>query len=35
MGTKKADFASAYAKKEKIFQKKLDELIEIFTSIDS
>ena len=35
MGGKKSDFSSAYAKKEKIFQKKLDELIEVFTSIDS
>ena len=35
MGGKKADFSSAYAKKEKTFQKKLDELIEIFTSIES
>lgn len=34
MGGKKSDFASAYAKKEKAFQKKLDELIEVYTSID-
>lgn len=35
MGGKKADFASVYAKKEKTYQKKLDELIEIFTAVDS
>jgi len=35
MGGKKADFASFYAKKEKTYQKKLNELIEVFTSIDS
>ena len=34
MGTKKSDFSSAYAKKEKTFQKKLDELIDVFTSIE-
>ena len=35
MGGKKSDFASTYAKKEKTYQKKLDELIEIFTAVES
>lgn len=35
MGGKKADFASYYAKKESGFQKKLDALIEVYTSLDS
>lgn len=35
MGGKKADFASIYAKNEKTYIKKLNELIEVFTAIDS
>lgn len=35
MGGKSADFASKYAKSEKTYQKKLDKLIEAYTSIDS
>ena len=35
MGGKKSDFASMYAKKEKTYEKKLNELIDVFTSIDS
>lgn len=35
MGGKKADFASFYAKKESGFQKKLDALIEVYTSLDT
>jgi len=35
MGGKKSDFASMYAKKEKTYIKKLNELIDVFTSIDS
>ncbi|MGM9625316.1 MAG: hypothetical protein ACI3XM_06365 [Eubacteriales bacterium] len=35
MGGKKADFASYYAKKESGFQKKLDALIEVYTSLDT
>lgn len=35
IGGKKSDFASMYAKKEKTYEKKLAELIDVFTSIDS
>jgi hypothetical protein len=35
LGGKKSDFASMYAKKEKTYEKKLNELIDVFTSIDS
>lgn len=34
MGSKKSDFASMYTKKEKAFQKKLDELIEVYTALE-
>lgn len=35
MSGKKADFSSFYAKKEKTYEKKLAELIDVFTSIES
>ncbi len=34
MGSKKSDFASSYTKKEKSFQKKLDELIAVYTALE-